>query len=44
MVIARGVEAARIRATRLGGKQTFLRILEQQGLSGVLGNTPGSAP
>jgi hypothetical protein len=42
LVIARGVEAARKRATKIGGRNTFERILEQQGISAVLGNTPGS--
>jgi hypothetical protein len=42
MVIARGVMAARERADRLGGKQAFERILEQQGIRAALGNTTAS--
>jgi hypothetical protein len=45
LMIARGVECARNHANKISdGKRSrvFERILEQQGLSGVLGNTPGS--
>ncbi len=42
MVIARGVEAARKRADRFKGKKVFERILTQQGIDEVLGNTPAT--
>jgi hypothetical protein len=42
MEIARGVEAARRRADRFKGKKVFERILAQQGIDELLGNTPAT--
>ena len=39
ITIARAVELARLKADRIGRRNAFQRILEQQGLAGVLGNT-----
>jgi hypothetical protein len=39
ITVARAVELARIKADRIGTRQAFQRILEQQGLAGVLGNS-----
>lgn len=39
ITIARAVELARIKANRTGRRDAFQRIIEQQGLAGVLGST-----
>jgi hypothetical protein len=39
VTIARAVELARVKADRIGTRQAFQRILEQQGLAGVLGRS-----
>jgi hypothetical protein len=42
IVIARAVELAKHKANKIGRRNSFQRILEQQGLAAVLGNTESS--